>query len=143
MAPAEADEIILLAHEVQTCRRGLFDTDCMLAKIADFCAPRDDVILGKHPVQQAHLKPADGILQQDFQRFCLIVPRMHGRKSFQCIFPLINLMAGIAQVTVLGTVRIANHKRRIPVIPCPKMRVLLRQDIHRICPVISGIRRVS
>ena len=61
MTPAEADEIILPAHEVQTCRRSLFDADCLRAQIADLSTARDDIRLLKNPVQQLYLNAADGI----------------------------------------------------------------------------------
>ncbi len=143
MAPVKADKIVLPAHEIQTRRRRLLHTDRTVTEIDDLRAPGDDVLILKHAVQQAHLHPAHGILQEDFQALRLSLRRMHRRKPLQPIFSAPDLVSDIAQVTVLGTICIAYHKGAAAVIPRPRLRILLRQGIQGVCPVISGIRRIS
>ena len=80
------------------------------------------------------------IPQSDLQRLCFLIPLIHGRKPFQRIFSLQDLMVHILQIGHLAAVGINHTQTVVPVVPGSVSRIFQKLGIQRKPSVINSFR---
>ena len=85
MTAVKADQVILSADPVQTCRLRFFQVYFFRPCILDTRTSRDHIIRRQHTVQERHLYVAYGILHVYFERLRLVLLRVNGGQPLYAI----------------------------------------------------------
>ena len=148
MPPVERDRIVVACHEIEAGTLRLFQRKCALPAVLNAHGSCDDVKLRKHSVVEFNLQPEQIILQSDDKRLragagITVCPvRIDSRKAGNGIQSVFQPPGIIAQVAVQRTVLIRNLEQYTPVIAISKVRILLREEVHRIRAVRFRLVRI-
>ena len=139
----ESHKIKFSGQKVQIGRQHLFQTQLFVTVIFDDGTARDNIIFRKYAVQQPHRKLCRVICQDNLQRLRFLFIGIHCRNTGQGVLAVTDLMRLVTQVTSDRSVFIFQHKCRGPEVAHAARRILLRQRVIRIFPVIAGIINIA
>ena len=139
----ERDQIIIAGHKIQAGAHDFVKINPVTAAIFNEHAAGDHIRFRKHAVQQSGFHLVHGVFQYDLQSLGLRLIGVNSRQTVKGVLALPDLVPCIAKVTAAGLVCIYYGAGHISIIAKSGVRKFLRQSVHGIGPVHSGIIRVT
>ena len=149
VASVKGDSVKVAGHKVQARALRLFQGKCALSIVFNANSPGDNVKLRQNTVVQVNLQLQKLILQSNDKRLRICtrilirIVRINRRKAGDAVQSVFDTPGIIAQITVQRPVLIRDLQLNTTVVTVAQIRILLRQEIHRIGSIRLRLIRIA